>query len=329
MVKPSCQVCGTKIDDDNRGVFFTEIFPVCSKCCKPENTYLFHTACMVKADFDFTKYFELLFNATIDYSLHRKKKRYKHLYTNLSLERQLLIDEIERGSRILEVGCGWGFDGKLIAHKRPDIDYVGIDISETAVLHARSLGLNALVMSASDIRLPVGFDCAFSFDTVEHIQNIVGHFAQVNRILKPGGFYYFEYPNKYVYPNPFFRRYWLAEFLKRPCKERLYNIIKPRKWRGHALTWLSHPSFLSIDELIPLLKALNFRIEYILGINNVPLKLLYRLPMIQYLLKKVFSNELSFRAFCSRLSLRTASSFIIKAVKVNENLIDIKYIRSD
>jgi ubiquinone/menaquinone biosynthesis C-methylase UbiE len=40
------------------------------------------------------------------------------------------------------------------------------------------------------------FDIVLSFDVLEHIPDVDAHLSEVRRVLKPGGFYLFQTPNK-------------------------------------------------------------------------------------------------------------------------------------
>jgi len=128
--------------------------------------------------------------------LKRGKEQRGNLRTNLDfLARTALL---KPGDRILEVGCGIGT--VVFELSRQGHDVVGVDISRVAIEYGRS--------KYGDIRLDVqpaeelafadeSFDAVLSFDLFEHIARIDRHVAEVHRVLKPGGCYLFQTPNKY------------------------------------------------------------------------------------------------------------------------------------
>ena len=66
--------------------------------------------------------------------------------------------------------------------------YYGIDINEKPLQVARQRGLNVRLGSGDDIPFPdEEFDLIALLDTVEHVPNEEGVFAECHRVLKPGG----------------------------------------------------------------------------------------------------------------------------------------------
>jgi 2-polyprenyl-3-methyl-5-hydroxy-6-metoxy-1,4-benzoquinol methylase len=216
---------------------------------------------MVFSDFEPSGYFDALFSHTKELSLERKERAYSQSGARIHKDvRDRVLKHVAGGARVLEVGCGWGFDGhQLIEESDGHIDYTGIDGSETTIAHARErFGLNALVGSGNTLEQleDESFDVVFSVDVLEHLQNPIAHVANVNRVLKPGGYYVFDYPNRFMYPRPFLPS---LHFLKNK------RFTLQTKFRGHALTFLSHPSFLFMHEMEAIVKALNFEFIEVQG----------------------------------------------------------------
>jgi len=105
---------------------------------------------------------------------------------------------INKGSSILEIGCGIGsFLNSIYGIGYKNI--VGVDISKYAIdsgkkkhphLDLRYMDANALKFKGNP------FDICFSFDLVEHLEDIDNHFRNVWKILKKDGKYTFQTPNK-------------------------------------------------------------------------------------------------------------------------------------
>lgn len=100
--------------------------------------------------------------------------------------------------KILEIGCGTG--SVVFELSRQGYDIAGTDISREAIAY----GLE----KHGDIRLQVQpaealqfadetFDVVLSFDLFEHIAQVDRHVSEVFRVLRDGGYYLFQTPNKY------------------------------------------------------------------------------------------------------------------------------------
>jgi len=137
-----------------------------------------------------------LYDAGWQSELKRGKEQRGNLQTNLEFLAQTAL--LKPGDRILEIGCGIG----TVVHElvKQGYDVQGTDISQVAVEYGRN--------KYGDIRLEVQpaeglafgdalFDVVLSFDLFEHIARVDLHVSEVYRVLKPGGYYLFQTPNKY------------------------------------------------------------------------------------------------------------------------------------
>ncbi len=96
---------------------------------------------------------------------------------------------------ILDAGCGTGANLLMLqAYGRA----IGVDISTEAIHFCRVRGIpnnRALVASVTDLAFPSqSFDLVLSFDVICNIPDDVGAFAQVARVLKPGGYFIVQLP---------------------------------------------------------------------------------------------------------------------------------------
>lgn len=97
----------------------------------------------------------------------------------------------ERDDRILEIGCGRGFLTREVRRVAPAT--IGIDVNPEAVANGVTRGLR--VMDARELAFPdESFDKIYSFHAIEHIPNLRSAFAEIDRVLKPGGLALLVYP---------------------------------------------------------------------------------------------------------------------------------------
>jgi ubiquinone/menaquinone biosynthesis C-methylase UbiE len=128
--------------------------------------------------------------------LQAGREQLGNLHTNLEFlaETDLLRPE----DRILEVGCGVG---NLTAElSRKGYDITGTDISGEAIKYGLEKygDIKLMVQPAEDLDFEdAAFDAVLSFDLFEHITAIDKHISEVRRVLRPGGYYLFQTPNKY------------------------------------------------------------------------------------------------------------------------------------
>lgn len=128
--------------------------------------------------------------------LERGKEQRGNLETNLEFVAQ--AGALKPGDRILEIGCGIGTVVRELA--RQGCDVRGIDISQVAIEYGRRkyAGIRLDVQPAEGLAFEdASFDVVLSFDLFEHIARVDAHVGEVRRVLKAGGCYLFQTPNKY------------------------------------------------------------------------------------------------------------------------------------
>jgi arsenite methyltransferase len=106
------------------------------------------------------------------------------------------------GARVLDLGCGPATQLAQVAQLNSNTEFTGVDLSPTmledAKAHIQSLGLRNVSFRHSDITrlegLPdAGFDAVISTMALHHLPTfelLDACFAQVRRVLKPGGAVY-------------------------------------------------------------------------------------------------------------------------------------------
>jgi len=110
--------------------------------------------------------------------------------------REMLAGEDLRGKTVLDIGSGLGGVDVLLAREHGAAEVVGIDVEPQLIAEARALALAEGLedMLRFDIVEPGplpyaehSFDAAFSKDAMVHIPDKAALFAEVMRVLKPGG----------------------------------------------------------------------------------------------------------------------------------------------
>lgn len=196
--------------------------------------------------------------------LQAGKEERGNLQTNLEFLAQ--TDLLKPKDRILEIGCGIGTVVNELSSKGHDI--IGIDISSEAIEYGRK--------KYSDIRLEVqaaetlpyedaSFEAVLSFDLFEHIAAIDKHISEVRRVLRPGGYYLFQTPNRYS--NIIYETLW----------------TKSLQWRQY------HPSLHSPGQLRRRMARHGFETRFVKmnPINKFTEKKLQKLGPLGYILRRV------------------------------------------
>jgi ubiquinone/menaquinone biosynthesis C-methylase UbiE len=110
-----------------------------------------------------------------------------------------IIDErflahLPKGAKVLDVGSGGALFTCYMAEQRPDLDILGIDLSEPQVRRASNVAkrfggrVKFQVGSALDLAFPDGsFDGVISYGSIKHWPDWAKGVSECVRVLKPGG----------------------------------------------------------------------------------------------------------------------------------------------
>jgi 2-polyprenyl-6-hydroxyphenyl methylase/3-demethylubiquinone-9 3-methyltransferase len=141
--------------------------------------------------------------------------------------------ELGGGARVLDVGCGAGFLSNHLAQE--GFEVTGLDASraslDVAERHDASGRASYLLGDARALPFPAAsFDVVCAMDFLEHVEEPAAVVAEVSRVLKPGGVFFFHTFNR----NPLA---WLVIikgvewFVKNTPKHMhvLHLFIKPRE----------------------------------------------------------------------------------------------------
>ena len=104
-----------------------------------------------------------------------------------------------RGLDVLEVGCGNGYGAHLLSGQEP-ASYLGADLMPEQITLARRHGpegYDFVVMDATNLEgIPSqSRDVVVVFGILHHIPGWLEALAEVRRVLRPGGLFFFEEPD--------------------------------------------------------------------------------------------------------------------------------------
>lgn len=127
---------------------------------------------------------------------------YSDRETQRLLEQSLILEELlhggshfEKGSRVLEVGCGVGAQSLILLRRNPGIQLTCLDINpdslELARRNLRAAGYTDVEFLEGDVTdpssLPGSFDHVFVCFVLEHLPDPVQALRNLGQMLKPGG----------------------------------------------------------------------------------------------------------------------------------------------
>ena len=113
----------------------------------------------------------------------------------------MISERMRPSSRVLDIGCGRGAP-VLSTFIGACAELHGIDLVDFTD-EAGGDGLQLSKQSIDDMSgfLDERFDIAYSRSVMEHVENPRKAFAEVHRVLEPGGCYIFLTPNRYDYAS--------------------------------------------------------------------------------------------------------------------------------
>src|SRR4051794_17454798 len=92
-----------------------------------------------------------------------------------------LIQHVPPGGSLLDYGCGIGSDGLLLLEAGYRVAFADFDNPSTRYLRWRleQRGIQAPVYDLDNDSVPIGFDGAYAFDVIEHVDDPFGFLAEM------------------------------------------------------------------------------------------------------------------------------------------------------
>ena len=151
---------------------------------------------------------------------------------------------IKDGDRVLEAGCGRGFDLKNLSSAYPKAEYYGFDISEVMIKIAKKVANDAYLFLALAENIPTKgstFSKVYSREVIEHVIDPQGFVAELARVTDNGGIIIITTPNADTLLEKF--------YLKRK-HERGKHTVKDEHLTYRDLKKLLDKSNLATEKLI-------------------------------------------------------------------------------
>lgn len=162
--------------------------------------------------------------------------RFMRLLANQVPARMAYFDRLVpgwQGVQVLDLGCGGGFMAETLARREAQV--TGVDPSlaslEAAQQHARSQGLDIAYRAGTGEAIPLAsrsVDRVVCVDVLEHVLEVEKVLAEVRRVLRPGGIFFFDTIN----------RNWLSRFIIVTLAE---NVVKALPRGAHDPTKFIRP----------------------------------------------------------------------------------------
>lgn len=102
-----------------------------------------------------------------------------------------VVQKLERGAKVADVGCGHGASTLIMAKAFPKSEFVGIDFHDASIAHAREHAKHLPNVRFQTGRAQdftgSGFDLVTMFDALHDMGDPVGAAAHARKVLKPDG----------------------------------------------------------------------------------------------------------------------------------------------
>lgn len=134
-----------------------------------------------------------------------QRQDYDNYYTSTNLTVPDFIDKrldeivatfetYRQNNRLLDVGCGAG--SFLQAAARGNWEAFGVEVSQSAIQHIRSLGFDVFHGELDQANYPDSyFDVVIASELLEHLPNPRALLSSMSRILRPGGLFWATTPH--------------------------------------------------------------------------------------------------------------------------------------
>ncbi|MEP9379501.1 class I SAM-dependent methyltransferase [Aquabacter sp. CN5-332] len=102
-----------------------------------------------------------------------------------------VVEKLERGAKVADVGCGHGASTLLMAEAFPNSEFVGIDYHDASIAHAQSQAAGRANIRFDTARAQdfagAGYDLVTMFDALHDMGDPVGAVTHAKRVLRDDG----------------------------------------------------------------------------------------------------------------------------------------------
>lgn len=163
---------------------------------------VFNTTSIINENIDKSKVQKYYHDSNLGYNLVHSKEGSVHMALNYDgifnddgyyQQAREINEHLEPNFRVLELGCGKGFNSFYLANKNPDLTYFGIDISNKHLSYAKKKAekldnLNFSYGNFHSLNFDNNtFDIVFELESVCHSDDPETVLEEVHRVLKQGG----------------------------------------------------------------------------------------------------------------------------------------------
>ncbi|WP_262150159.1 class I SAM-dependent methyltransferase [Chryseobacterium foetidum] len=163
-----------------------------------------------------------------------KEKLYKFLQSfNLQYKKTILLDRINKGSRVLDYGCG---AGEFVKYTENDFETFGFEPNPDARKAAENKISKATILDNINTIEDYSLDAITLWHVFEHIENQDEMLEIFNKKLKEKGLLIIAVPNPTSYDAKHYKEYWAAYDVPRHIyhfsKNGMENLIsKKPNWK--------------------------------------------------------------------------------------------------
>lgn len=158
--------------------------------------------------------------------------------------RYLFAARYVAGKDVLDAACGEGYGAALLSRHARNV--TGLDLDKPTIAAARAKyqapGLRFETGSVADMPFAdASFDCAVSFETLEHLAEQQATLSELRRVLRPDGILIISTPNRVEYSDnrAFHNEFHVRELYEDEFRTLLGQNFGAQQWYGQRLVFNS------------------------------------------------------------------------------------------
>jgi ubiquinone/menaquinone biosynthesis C-methylase UbiE len=156
------------------------------------------------------------------------------------------------GGTVLEIGCGRGAGVELILQQFDAAHVFGIDLDPLQIQRAQKririkYPSRITLMQGDAEQLPftnTSFDAVFDFGALHHVPNWQKSIAEIRRVLKPGGRFFFEEVTRAALERWVYRK-----LLEHPIENRFSEAEFLQELGGHGMKPVGSPRRILLGDI--------------------------------------------------------------------------------